>query len=70
VVPKMGFCGGPICGATFCEQVGLLLTSAARTKRKKCDPKKLKLLKPGTLAGLIYFEIAPRGKQMVSKEAQ
>ena len=39
----MGLCGGPIFGATFCAQFGLIMTSAARTKRKKCDPKKLKL---------------------------
>ena len=39
----MGLCGGPIFGATFCEQFGLIMTSAAQTKRKKSDPKKLKL---------------------------
>ena len=43
---KNGLCGGPIFGATFCEQFGLIMTSAARTKRKKCDPKKLKLRRP------------------------
>jgi hypothetical protein len=32
--PKMGLCGGPIF-VTFCEPFGLILTSAARTKRKK-----------------------------------
>ena len=39
----MGLCGGPIFGARFCEQFGFIMTSTARTKRKKSDPKKLKL---------------------------
>ena len=39
----MGLCGGPIFGATFCEQFGLIMTSAARTKRKKCVPKNCNL---------------------------
>ena len=38
-----GVCGGPIFGASFCEQFGLIMTSAAQTKRKKSDTEKLKL---------------------------
>ena len=49
----MGLRGGSIFGATFWEQFGLIktliMTSAAQTKRKKCESKKLKLFKPGTL---------------------
>ena len=43
---KNGAVGRAHFGATFCEQFGLVMTSAARTKRKKCDPKKLKLGRP------------------------
>ena len=37
--PKMGLCGGPIFGATFCEQFGLIMISAARTKERNATPK-------------------------------
>ncbi len=30
----MGLCGGPIFGATFCEQFGLIMTSGANEKQE------------------------------------
>jgi hypothetical protein len=42
---KWGCVAGPFLVPHFCEQFGLIMTSATRTKRKKCDPQKLKLFK-------------------------
>ena len=47
--PKMGLCGGPIF-VTFCEPFGLILASAARTKRKKTNPSNARWLSPGRLS--------------------